>query len=119
MVVHSMNCIIVRAKDHKDRSACHACFGDHMIFCVIFLCVLRVYTTIMTDSDIRYPVTLKVGYGVHKEAKAAGASWNAVSKQWEARTPAALFKCSKWTHRRLGVLWKREWLDVPYSQRSR
>jgi Domain of unknown function (DUF5710) len=73
----------------------------------------------MPDCEIRYPVILKVGYGVHKEAKAAGASWNAVSKQWEARTPAALFKCSKWTYQRLGVLWKREWLNVPFSQRSR
>jgi Domain of unknown function (DUF5710) len=69
--------------------------------------------------EIQYPVALKVGLDSRKQARAAGAKWNSVSKQWEAPNPAALFKCSKWTHRRLGVLWHREWLDVPYSQRHR
>jgi Domain of unknown function (DUF5710) len=66
-------------------------------------------------TEIQYPVALKVGLDSHKQARATGAEWNSVLKQWEARTPATLFKCSKWTSQRLGVLWKREWLDVPFA----
>jgi Domain of unknown function (DUF5710) len=74
----------------------------------------------MTDMiEIQYPVVLKVDLDSRTQAKAAGAEWTLVLKRWEAQTPAALFKCSKWTHLRLGVLWKREWLDVPYNQRQR
>jgi Domain of unknown function (DUF5710) len=69
--------------------------------------------------EIQHPVALRVAYDRTTDAKAAGAKWNSVLKQWEARTPAALFKCSKWTDKRLGVLWKREWLDVPYHHRKR
>jgi Domain of unknown function (DUF5710) len=69
--------------------------------------------------EIQYPVALKVGLDSRKQARAAGAKWNSVLKQWEAPNPTALFKCSRLTHRRLGVLWQREWLDVPYSQRHR
>eukprot|EP00953_Heterococcus_sp_UTEX-ZZ885_P030838 16255-Heterococcus_DN1.PRE.1 len=66
-------------------------------------------------TDIQYPVVLKVDYALRKRARATGAQWNRQKRQWEARTPAALFKCRRWTHQRLGVLWKREWLDVPYN----
>jgi Domain of unknown function (DUF5710) len=64
---------------------------------------------------IQYPVGLHVGYDHREKAKAAGAQWNSALKRWEARNPVALFKCSKWTNKRLGVLWKREWLDVPFA----
>jgi Domain of unknown function (DUF5710) len=70
-------------------------------------------------TDIQYPVVLRVDFVLRKQARATGAQWNKQKRQWEARTPAALFKCRKWTHQRLGGLWKREWLDVPYSQRNR
>jgi Domain of unknown function (DUF5710) len=58
--------------------------------------------------EIQYPVALKVGFDSRKQAKAAGAEWNSVLKQWEARTPATLIKCSKWTHRRLGCTQRSE-----------
>jgi Domain of unknown function (DUF5710) len=70
-------------------------------------------------TDIQYPVVLKVDYVLRKQARATGAQWNRQKRQWETRTPAALFKCRRWTHKRLGVLWKREWLDVPYNHRER
>jgi hypothetical protein len=66
-------------------------------------------------ADIQYPVALRFDFEFNKMAKAAGAQWNPTLYQWEARTPAALFKCRKWApaNQQLRVLWKREWLDVP------
>jgi hypothetical protein len=69
--------------------------------------------------EIQYPVALEVDFVFREKAKEAGAKWNEQKQVWEARSPAALFKCSRWTDKRLGVLWKREWLDVPYHQRKR
>jgi hypothetical protein len=48
-------------------------------------------------AEIQYPVALRFDFVVNTKAKAAGAQWNPTLNQWEA----------------LGVLWKREWLDVP------
>jgi hypothetical protein len=70
-------------------------------------------------AEIKYPVALKLDFCLNNEAKAAGAQWNPTLKQWEARNPAVLFKCSKWTDQRLGILWKREWLHVPHACISR
>jgi hypothetical protein len=46
-------------------------------------------------AEIKYPVALKLDFRLNKEAKAAGAQWNPTLKQWEARNPAVLFKCSQ------------------------
>jgi hypothetical protein len=64
---------------------------------------------------INYPVVLTFDRTLTREAKAAGAEWNADMNQWEARNPVALFKCNKWApaNQRLGVLWQRECLNVP------
>jgi hypothetical protein len=62
---------------------------------------------------IQYPVGLNFDYSHREKAKAAGAQWNQTLRRWEASNPVELFKCSKWTDQRLGVRWKREWLDVP------
>jgi Domain of unknown function (DUF5710) len=70
----------------------------------------------MTRSEIQYPVALRANYMDREQVQAAGAKWNVRKRVWEARHPAALFKCSRWTHHCLGVLWR---LDVPYNQRQR
>jgi Domain of unknown function (DUF5710) len=66
-------------------------------------------------AEIQYPIALRFDFVFNTKAKAAGAQWNPTLNQWEAHTPAALFKCRKWAppNQQLGVLWKREWLDVP------
>jgi putative DNA primase/helicase len=65
----------------------------------------------------QYPVALQVHIGVKDLAKAAGAKWNGTADTWEARNAAALYKCRRWAppSQRLGLYWKREWLDVPLS----
>jgi hypothetical protein len=68
----------------------------------------------MPIVDHKYPVALHVDFNCRKQAKALGATWNSSKRTWEARTPVVLFKCSQWTDKRLGLLWRREWLDVPY-----
>jgi len=69
----------------------------------------------MPIRDYEYPVALKVDLNSRKQARARGAMWNSKNRQWEARNPAVLFKCSQWTDKRLGLLWRREWLDVPFD----
>ena len=68
----------------------------------------------MSIVDHDYPVALRVHLNSCKQAKALGATWNSSKRIWEARTPVVLFKCSEWTDKRLGLLWRREWLDVPH-----
>jgi hypothetical protein len=69
----------------------------------------------MPIVDHEYPVALHVDLNSRKQAKAKGATWNSSKRRWEARNPVVLFKCSRWTDKRLGLLWRREWLDVPHD----
>jgi hypothetical protein len=67
------------------------------------------------------PVRLTVPLEQRDLAKVAGAEWNQKLRAWTATNPAALYKCRQWAHAMdcLGLLWQKEWLDVPYTQRDR
>ena len=68
-----------------------------------------------------FPVNLQVPFKQKSLAKAAGAKWNHQLKAWTARNPAALYKCREWAHvsDHLGLLWDKEWLDVPFASKDR
>jgi putative DNA primase/helicase len=68
-----------------------------------------------------YPVQLRVHIKDKNSVKAAGGKWNATTRAWEVRNPATLYKCRKWAPpgQRLGLLWSKEWLDVPYLLKDR
>ena len=68
-----------------------------------------------------FPVKLNVVFEQKDLAKVAGAEWNQKLKAWTATNPAALYKCRHWASASdcLGLLWQKEWLDVPYTQRDR
>jgi hypothetical protein len=68
-----------------------------------------------------FPVRLNVPMEHTHLAKGAGAKWNQKLKAWTATNPAALYKCRQWAHAMdcLGLLWSKEWLDVPHNDNDR
>ena len=81
---------------------------------------IRVITT-MPFKDIQYPVALQVPFKQKDAAHKSGARWSSAKRTWEACNPAVLYKCRQWAapENRLGVIWDKQWLDVPYSHRER
>jgi hypothetical protein len=69
---------------------------------------------------VHYPIALQVDFSAKDDAKARGAKWNAVTKQWEARNPAVHLKCDRYVpvEHKIGMWWDREWLDVPFAYRE-
>ena len=66
-----------------------------------------------------FPVRLNVPLEQKDLAKAKGARWT--GSCWTAKNPAALYKCRQWADAKncLGLLWTKEWLDVPYKDNER
>jgi hypothetical protein len=68
-----------------------------------------------------FPVSLNVPFKDKDLARAAGAEWSQKLNVWTARNPAALYKCREWAQASdcLGLLWQKEWLDIPYRFKER